>query len=73
MAASRLRPTEAIHAALRHGAETQESASDNQMVRRDVLIAKATFLTCGLLLQTVERYSAAENTKACVEIRSVFT
>ena len=41
------------------------------MVHRELLIATSTFFTCGLLLQTGEPYSAAGNTRACVEIRSV--
>ena len=41
------------------------------MVRRELLIASSTFFTCGLLLQTGAQYSAAGNTRACVEIRSV--
>ena len=41
------------------------------MVRRELLIARSTFFTCGLLLQTGAQYSAAGNTRACVEIRSV--
>ena len=41
------------------------------MVRRELLMATSTFLTCRLLLQTGAQYSAAENTRACVEIRSV--
>ena len=41
------------------------------MVRRELLIATSTFFTCGLLLQTGAQYSAAGNTRACVEIRSV--
>ena len=41
------------------------------MVRRKLLIATSTFFTCGLLLQTGAQYSAAGNTRACVEIRSV--
>ena len=36
-----------------------------------LLIATSTFLTCGLLLHTGAQYSAAGNTWACVEIRSV--
>ena len=42
------------------------------MVRGELLIATSTFFTCGLLLQTGAYYSAAGNTRACVEIRSVF-
>ena len=41
------------------------------MVRRELLMATSTFLTCGLLLQAGAQYSAAENTRACVAIRSV--
>ena len=41
------------------------------MVRGELLIATSTFFTCGLLLQTGAQYSAAGNTRACVEIRSV--
>ena len=41
------------------------------MVRRELLIATSTFFTCGLLLQTGIPFSAAGNTRACVEIRSV--
>ena len=41
------------------------------MVIRELLIATSTFFTCGLLLQTGAHYSAAGNTRACVEIRSV--
>ena len=41
------------------------------MVRRYLLIATSIFFTCGLLLQTEAQYSAARNTRACVEIRSV--
>ena len=41
------------------------------MVRRELLIATSTFFTCGLLLQTGANYSAAGNTRACVEIRGV--
>ena len=40
-------------------------------VRRELLIATSTFFTCGLLLETGAQYSAAGNTRACVEIRSV--
>ena len=40
------------------------------MVRRKLLMATSTFLTCGLLLDTWAQYSAAENTRASVEIRS---
>ena len=40
------------------------------MVRRELLIATSTFFTCGLLLQTGAQYSAAGNTRTCVEIRS---
>ena len=41
------------------------------MVRRELLIATSTFFTCGFLFQTGAQYSAAGNTRACVEIRSV--
>ena len=41
------------------------------MVSRELLIAMSTFFKCGLLLQTWAQYSAAGNTRACVEIRSV--
>ena len=41
------------------------------MVRGELLIATSTFFTCGLLLQTGAPFSAAWNTRACVEIRSV--
>ena len=34
-------------------------------------MATSTFVTCGLLLQTRAQYSAAENTRDCVQIRSV--
>ena len=40
-------------------------------IRRELLIATSTFITCGLLLQTGAHYSAAENARACVKIRSV--
>ena len=57
---------------LRQGAETQESACDNQiMVCRELLIATSTFFTCGLLHQTETHYSAAMDTRARVEIRSL--
>ena len=41
------------------------------MVRRELSIATSTFFVCGLLLQTGTPYSAAGNTRACVEIRRV--
>ena len=41
------------------------------MVHRELLIATSTLFTCGLLLQTGEQYSAARNTTAYMEIRSV--
>ena len=41
------------------------------MVRRELLIATSTFFTCGILLQTEAQYSAAGNTRACVDTRSV--
>ena len=41
------------------------------MVSRELLIAMSTFFKCGPLLQTGAQYSAAGNTRACVEIRSV--
>ena len=39
------------------------------MIRRE--LATSTFFTCGLQLQTGAQYSAAGNTRACLEIRSV--
>ena len=57
---------------LRQGAETRESAKDNQIWSAEsCLFETSTFFTCGLLLQTGAQYSAAGNTRACVEIRSV--
>ena len=41
------------------------------MVCRELLFAMSTFFTYGLLLQTGAQYSAAGNTRACVEICSV--
>ena len=41
------------------------------MVGRELLTATSPFLTCMLLLQTGERYSAPENIGALVEIGSV--
>lgn len=41
------------------------------MVQRQLLITVSTFLTCGLLHQAGAQYSAAEKTKAWVEIRNV--
>ena len=41
------------------------------MVRRELLIATSTFFTCGLLLQYSAQYSAAGNTRTCMEIRRV--
>ena len=70
MAAFRLRPTGAIPA--KTGSwNTGVGLRQPDMVRRELLIATSTFFTCGLLLQTGAQYSAAGNTRACVEIRSV--
>ena len=70
VAAFRLRPTGAIPA--KTGSwNTGVGLRQPDMVRRELLIATSTFFTCGLLLQTGAQYSAAGNTRACVEIRSV--
>ena len=52
---------------------TKSHFRQRDMVLRELLIATSTFLTCGLLLQTGAQYSAAGNTRACVEIRSVLS
>ena len=70
VAAFRLRPAGAIPA--KTGSwNTGVGLRQPDMVRRELLIATSTFFTCGLLLQTGAQYSAAGNTRACVEIRSV--
>ena len=70
VAAFRLRPAGAIPA--KTGSwNTGVGLRQPDMVRRELLIATSTFFTCVLLLQTGAQYSAAGNTRACVEIRSV--
>ena len=56
---------------LRQGAEIRVGLRQPDMVSRELLMATSTFLMCVLLLQTGAQYSAADNTRACVEIRSV--
>ena len=68
--AFRLRPAGAIPAKIR-SCNTRDGLRQPEMVRRELLIATSTFFTYGLLLQTGAQYSAAGNTRACVEIRSV--
>ena len=70
VAAFRLRPTGAIPAETGSW-NTGVGLRQPYMVIRELLIATSTFFTCGLLLQTGAHYSAAGNTRACVEIRSV--
>ena len=67
VAASRRRPAGAIPArtgswdtGFRHPAT----------IRRALLMATSTFVTCGLLLQAGVQYLAAEKTRACVDIHS---
>ena len=70
VAAFRLRPTGAIPAKT-GSSNTGVGLRQPDMVRRELLIATSTFFTCGLLLQTGAQYSAAGNTRACLEIRRV--
>ena len=70
VAAFRLRPAGAIPAKT-GSRKTGVGLRQPDMVRRELLIATSTFFTCGLKLQTAAQYSAAGNTRACVEIRSV--
>ena len=70
VAASRRRPAGAIPA--RTGkAATGVGFRHPVMIRRALFIATSTLLACGLLHQTGAQYSAAEKTRAWVDIRSV--
>ena len=73
VAAFRLRPAGAIPDKT-GSCNTRVGLRQPYMVRRELLIETSTFFTCfycGLLLQTGAQYSAAGNTRACVEICSV--
>ena len=48
-----------------------DPSSQPDKVGRELLIATSTFFTRGLLIQTGTQYSAAGNTRACVEIHIV--
>ncbi|KAK0144358.1 hypothetical protein N1851_017284 [Merluccius polli] len=69
VAASRRRPAGAIPASTGRW-NTGVGFRQPVMVRSAMFMATSTFLECGLLHQAGAQYSAAEKTRACVEIRS---